>query len=142
MLRVKNLIENYQIRKKYTLNEAINISDIEEKGIGSHYINLEQKLENYIIENLSNANLSSNQIADSFSMNKAEFQKLVKKLTGMTPAAYLDEVRFNKARIHLETNPGIQIKEVAFIFGFKKAKDFTDSYYKHYGKYPSEYHEY
>ena len=62
----------------------------------------------------------------------------MKKITGMTPKKYIQEMRFQSARRMLETGEYRTVKAVTYSVGFKSEKNFSRNFRKRFGKYPSE----
>jgi AraC-like DNA-binding protein len=77
-------------------------------------------------------------LADEMAMSRAAFFRQLKRLTGLTPAHYIDEARFQKARSLFESRQASSVKVVAYKVGFRQVKHFSQNYKKRYGKLPSE----
>jgi transcriptional regulator GlxA family with amidase domain len=73
------------------------------------------------------------------SVSRAKLYRKIKKLTGMTPSAYIREARFRRARKLLEERRHPTVKAVALSVGFKQVKNFSQQYKKRYGRLPSKY---
>ncbi|MBC7448043.1 MAG: AraC family transcriptional regulator [Hymenobacteraceae bacterium] len=63
----------------------------------------------------------------------------LRELTGLTPAAYLREVRLERARQLLEARTTQTVAEIACAVGFEDAQYFGKVFFKRYGKRASEY---
>ena len=87
---------------------------------------------------LGDFNLTAEMLAEDMAMSRAPFFRYLKRLTGLTPAQYLDEARFQKARGLLESRQITSVKAVAYKVGFRQVKHFSQNYKKRFGKLPSE----
>jgi AraC-like DNA-binding protein len=72
-------------------------------------------------------------------LSRSTFQRLLKRLTGLTPGQYMDEIRFNAARRMLETKEVDSVKAAAYSVGFNQVEHFSRNFHKRFGKYPSAY---
>jgi signal transduction histidine kinase/DNA-binding response OmpR family regulator len=154
LARVDNLLRNFQHRFDLTDDqmadnlpetshpvtaEVAAVTSVAEMRFTREDLEWLESLENLVDQHLKNANLTADTLADLLALSRASFFRQVKRLTGLTPAQYLDEARFSKARFLLENNPGMQVKEVAFKVGFLHVQHFSKRFRERYGKYPSEY---
>ena len=62
----------------------------------------------------------------------------MKRLTGLTPVHYLQEMRLDAARQLLENRVYQSIAQVASKVGYDDARAFSRSFQKRFGKLPSE----
>ena len=98
-----------------------------------------ENLETYLSDQLSNALLSIPQIASEFAMSERSFQRQLKRIAGMTPFKYIQEIRLNAARQLLENKAYNNVAKVAYKVGFQNTKTFSRNYKKRFGKLPSAY---
>ncbi len=98
-----------------------------------------EKLEATVLTHLHEPSLSVAGLADEFAMSESTFLRQVKRLTGLTPSAYLNEHKLNRARHLLETGAFSSIGDIAFEVGFEDAKSFARSFKARFGKSPSSY---
>jgi AraC-like DNA-binding protein len=61
-----------------------------------------ERFEAFVQKNLSNSILSIPMLADEFAMSESTLLRQLRRLTGLTPVQYLQEVRLDKARQLLE----------------------------------------
>ncbi len=80
-----------------TLSAEMAVKDEKKNG------NMVQDILVYIEKNLSNSDLSMNQVAEQFYISVGYLGRLLKKKTGRTYGEYLSEVRFKKAKKLLGT---------------------------------------
>lgn len=82
--------------------------------------------------------LTADLLADDMAMSRSTLFRQLKRLTGLTPTEYVDEARFQKARLLLETRAVSSVKAAAYAIGLKQVKHFSLNYKKRFGKSPSE----
>lgn len=63
----------------------------------------------------------------------------MKRLTGLSPVQYLQEVRLDKARQLLENRTYDSIAKVADKVGYNDARSFSRSFKQRFGKLPSDF---
>ncbi len=97
-----------------------------------------EDFEKLVEKRLGDFNLTAETLADALAMSRASFFRQLKRLTGLTPAQYLDEARFQKARRLLEHREISSVKAAAYSVGFRQVKHFSQNYKKRFGKLPSE----
>ena len=97
------------------------------------------ELENVLRENISDYNLSTDRIADRLYISRSQFYRRVRLLTGLTPIEYLQEVRFNHARLLLEQRTVSSVKSAAAAVGMRQVQNFSQHFKERFGKLPSEY---
>ena len=97
-----------------------------------------EDFEKLVEKRLGDFNLTAEMLADALAMSRASFFRQLKRLTGLTPAQYLDEARFQTARRLLESREISSVKAAAYAVGFRQVKHFSQNYKKRFGKLPSE----
>jgi YesN/AraC family two-component response regulator len=143
LVRVDNLLKNHSERLKFFLetyqqsaaqnehNEAIILAPDELKWM--------EHLELYIQQHIADVNLTAEDLAEGLCVSRAQLFRRVKKLTGLTPHSYLNEVRFNYARKCLENRTHTSVKSVSYAVGMKQLSHFSHQFKLRFGKYPSDY---
>ena len=91
----------------------------------------------YINENYSSANLSTDEIARHFSFNKSYFCRKFKKQTGMPFIDYLNYKRLETANILIHKTEK-SITEIALSVGFNDLNYFSRKFFELYGLRPKE----
>ena len=84
--------------------------------------------------------ITPEEVAREVCLGYSNFRKVFKEYTGFSPAKYIREVRFNKAKEEL-TNTSLPIKAVADDVGFDNYEYFFTSFRKSVGMTPLEYRE-
>jgi signal transduction histidine kinase/DNA-binding response OmpR family regulator len=134
--RIRNVLQNYAARR-----EAMADVPAEAEGVllvsGSDQFWLE-KFEQYVHLNYRSDLLSIPEIAHYFSVSESTLLRQLKRLTGLSPVQYIQEVRLTQARIILANQPDHSVADVAMKVGYKDARTFSRSFKNRFGKAPSE----
>lgn len=93
---------------------------------------------NYLRKHLSNNILTIPFLAREFTMSESTLLRRIKRLTGLTPQQYLQEIRLEKARRLLKTRECSSVRQVASRVGYRNARSFSRSFRAHFGWLPSE----
>jgi AraC family transcriptional regulator len=83
-------------------------------------------------------NLSLHQVAASASLSQYHFLRLFKRQIGLTPHAYIQRLRLQRAALLLSRS-NETISEIASQLGFSSPGHFSDSFRRYYGLTPSQY---
>ena len=126
LVRINNLIDNYKERT-YDANEG----DEDQRWLQSVQEMTDQRL---LDEDFSVATL-----ADELHMVERQLYRKMKKLTGLTPNKFIQEMRLRKARGYLESGTYKTLKEVSLAVGFDSFQYFSRLYAKRFGKKPTDY---
>jgi signal transduction histidine kinase/ligand-binding sensor domain-containing protein/DNA-binding response OmpR family regulator len=97
-----------------------------------------QKAIDYIVQNITNAQLNVEMLADIFNISRSQVYRKIKGLTGNTAVEFIRTVRLKQALKLMETQK-YTVAEVAYQTGFASPSYFTRSFKEQYGKAPSEY---
>ncbi|MCB0636062.1 MAG: response regulator, partial [Lewinella sp.] len=119
-VRVANLLENLQARRREVVEEPV--SD----GGASDAHSAEEawlaRLETYVQEHLDQDDLTVAALAESFAMSESTLLRQLKRLTGLTPSQYLQEVRLTAARELLENGVYRSVNRVAAEVGYTDSR--------------------
>ena len=120
--RIDNLIES---RKKLNQTWSKGVED-DEIGNLSNEIDKSflKQLRKIIQENLSNSDLSVEQIGDEIGLSRVQLYRKVKALTGYSPVEMLRKARLMRAR-HLLQTTDKSVSEVAYAVGFSTPSYFS-----------------
>jgi signal transduction histidine kinase/DNA-binding response OmpR family regulator len=126
IVRIQNLLNNYAQRKGQgpEIRPSADQRWLEE-------------FEAYIAKHYSNPELSIPEVGESFSMSESKLLRTLKKLTGLSPHQYLQEVRLKKAYKFLKGKKFYGIQEVALQCGYKDTKTFSRAFKNRFGVLPS-----
>lgn len=97
-----------------------------------------EKLNAYIVENLSDKNLDVEQLADTMNMSRATFYRKVKSVSNLSPNELINITRLKKAAELLLTTD-YKIQHIADLTGFASQAQFGRSFTKQFGITPSGY---
>lgn len=101
---------------------------------GNLFSEFEKEVAN-IIDNDLDYNVKS--IAEQLSTSIATLERVVKRVTQMTPNKYIIKRRLEKAN-YLIASKQFNLKEVAFMAGFSSPSHFSRTYKQHFGTPPTE----
>ena len=133
-LFVKNSLRLYQ----NILENQDTLSTQEKTELNESAQKFNLKLTNYIIDNIAELDLSTQNIADYLNISQSTLNRRVKSLLGQTTKQFILQVKIEKAReLHI-TNPYLSKKEIGFNVGIKNTsylfKKIAENYGKHYEK--------
>ncbi|WP_313976587.1 two-component regulator propeller domain-containing protein [Xanthocytophaga flavus] len=97
-----------------------------------------QKVIGYILQNLTDSNLSVEGLAESVNLSRSNMYRKLKALTGTSVIEFIRIIRLKEALKLMETKKH-SLAEIAYLTGFTSPAYFTKSFKEHYGKPPSEY---
>lgn len=135
--RIDTLLENRQILKR----KFLQLNDEEDFELANELDkSFIEKITKYVEENISDAELSLNDLYKYSGMSRTAFYHKLKTLIDISPSDFIRSIRFKKAISLLKSNKH-NISEVAYLVGFSDPKYFSTSFKKHFGKSPSAFVE-
>ena len=96
-----------------------------------------ENFENYIQKNIANSQMGVYALSLEFAMSESTLLRQVRRLTGLNPNKYLQEMRLNEARHLLEHREVTSIARVASMVGYNDYRSFSRSYKNRFGKLPT-----
>jgi signal transduction histidine kinase/CheY-like chemotaxis protein/AraC-like DNA-binding protein/ligand-binding sensor domain-containing protein len=140
---IARLLNSYTIR----LGRSVKGIDLLEKGgekSSSLLTDAEwlEDLRKKVNENLHIEAFSVNELANIMYKGRTAFYKKVQSLTGLTPNQYIMEARLLKARVLLEQNPRLTIKNLLPQIGLKHEEHFSKVFKERFGHLPTELKKY
>lgn len=96
------------------------------------------RLTTIILDKMSDRDFNVDMLVKEFATNRSDFQKKVKKVTGLTPNDYIKLIRMNKSAEMLATGK-YRINEVCAIIGFNSPSYFSKCFYEQFGKLPKDF---
>lgn len=137
--RVNTLLQNIALRKK----SQVPAGDFEEEKalpeLKSADLKWLKQLEEIAFENVTEPNFKVSQLAFKMTIGERQFNRKLKKITGLTPGNYLKEIKLQKARQLLENKACTTIAEISYSVGFSTPEYFSRIYKNRFGKLPSDY---
>jgi len=135
LVRIINLLKQRDELRKVFSNGH------EKKKIDLDINNLDQelfdKLDKYILDNISNNDLSIGMLAEHVNISSSVFYRKIKSFTGMSPNEYLRSKRLNVAAQMLKN--GYSASNVAYECGFSNPSYFGVCFKKEFGVTPKKY---
>ena len=111
---------------------------IREMKIASLDEKLVQDATNYVEENLDNADISVETMAEALAMSRVHLYKKLTAITDLTPSEFIRQIRLRHAEQLLRKSQ-LTVAEVAYKVGFNNPRYFSKYFKEMYGMMPSEY---
>lgn len=105
----------------------------EELSEGAQFI---KKLQDYIIENISNPKIRVEDLGDVINMSRRQLYRTLKAETGFTPAEFVKEIRLLRGRHIIENKTMTNISQISYAIGFSTPGYFTYIYEERFGVRP------
>lgn len=96
-----------------------------------------QKFFRCVEDNLSNSDLSVEDIGEALCLSRVQLYRKIKTMTGKSPVELIRESRLMKAS-HLLSDSSLSVSEVAYRVGFSAPSYFTKCYKDFFGKAPTD----
>lgn len=133
--RIHHLIEHYRAKIEYAREE----DDNPQLQVSSEDIQWLEEFECFIQDNIHQDFINILYLSSHFAMSESTLSRQLKRLTGITPKKYIQEIRLQKARNILEESDTIKVTQIASSVGFSDSRNFSRQFKKRFGKLPSEY---
>ncbi len=127
-VRASNLLQNKATRIE---SGGSDLSSYDDGMLG--------KLEKLIQQHIDDSQLSVVMLADHVSMSESSLRRYLKRTVGLSPLAFIQEIKLHNALNLLEKQVYTTLKEVALKSGFDRTSRFTDAFKNRFGKNPSDY---
>jgi len=132
---IYNTLKNKTARKKY-IDEELTHEDGLYNEADQEWL---KNFETLVIGNIRNNQLSIDFLAEQMEISPSTFLRQTKKLTGLTPAKYITQVRIQKAYELLQTRKYDNITKVAGAIGYSDVRSLKRNFIEMYGKSPEDY---
>ena len=132
----KPMYEVESIRDTYSILLML-AQSIKKKYLPSEKLNKISPAINYIAKNY-NKDIKNDELAKLTGLSTVYFRKLFAEFFGISPIAYVNELRIKKAKEMLKSDYG-SISEIAESLGYLNIYDFSRIFKKHVGISPSKY---
>jgi signal transduction histidine kinase/DNA-binding response OmpR family regulator len=134
--KIKNLLVlNTTLKNTYTKQIKVITPEIE---IESADEKLLQEIMRHLEENLTNSQLSVEDLSRHVGMSRSSLYSKLLELTGQTPVEYIRSVKLEKAAFLLEKSD-MNIAQIAYSVGFSTPNYFAKSFKAKFNMLPSEY---
>ena len=148
--RVQNLIARAEVRQSWIAEVAQQSSEVttenqtlpsaeEPMTIRQSDMDWLRQVESHIWKEIENSEFNITILADQYHLSRRQFQRRIKKLTGMSPKQYQHEISLQKGRQLLETSAYANVTAIAYASGIRNPSRFAQMYYQRFGKKPSDY---
>lgn len=140
--RIENLLKNYASRQNILEDIKPNLQDLRNQDDNAQPMPQEdldwlKLVEKTMISNLGKMVYNLDHLAMDVHVSRSQLNRRVKQLTGMTPSAYMLEVRLQIVRQMLENGKATTVKEAIYNVGIKETKHFSRQFKNRFGKTPS-----
>ena len=132
---VRNVLWQYQKRKEQFSNQAMDKDKVEPMTIDDKFMTM---LYQYIDDDISNSELSLDDICSKLLMGKTSFYRKIKALTLDTPAKIIYKRRLGMAKKLLDEG-NTYISDIAYKVGFTDPIYFSRCFKKEFGMSPRDY---
>jgi signal transduction histidine kinase/ligand-binding sensor domain-containing protein/DNA-binding response OmpR family regulator len=130
LLTLNTTLKNTYTRQIKVLAPEIKIESDDEKLMNSIMI--------YLEENLTNPQLSVEDLSKHVGMSRSSLYNKILELTGQTPVEFIRSVKLEKAAVLLEKSD-MNVAQIAYSTGFSTPHYFTKSFKTKFGMLPSEF---
>jgi signal transduction histidine kinase/ligand-binding sensor domain-containing protein/DNA-binding response OmpR family regulator len=130
LLALNNTLKNTYTKQIKVLSPEVKIESDDEKLLNTIMI--------YLEENLTNSQLSVEDLSKHVGMSRSSLYNKILELTGKTPVEFIRCVKLDKAAVFLEKSD-MNIAQIAYSTGFSTPHYFTKSFKAKFEILPSEY---
>ncbi|RIA09437.1 signal transduction histidine kinase [Flavobacteriaceae bacterium MAR_2010_72] len=135
-VQVSNLLENRKnIMDYYSSSPLAHIRSMAHTSIDENFI---KKLDDIIINNISDPNLGVEFLAEHMNMSRSTLYRKINSISNLSPNELINITRLKKAAELLKTG-NYKIYEVADMIGFNSQVSFGRSFQRQFNMTPSEY---
>lgn len=128
VLKIRNIIKSREEFKNRNWQSLLNNS-FEDSGLSEDEEFL-KTLYDSIIAKIENVNFGVAELASELMLSERNLYRKVKELTGIPVAAFIREIKLQRAKSLIETNQFNTISEVAYKVGFRSPKYFSKAFKK------------
>lgn len=132
LARIRNLLLNKKEREQWYKNNQ------DEEMIPTAEEQLIRKAENYILKNMDQSDYSVGSLASELAYSERQLERLMKKHAGLSPNAFIREVRLQRAYQLLDKRQFLTVQEVCYQVGIDNPAYFSKIFIDRFGRKPSE----
>lgn len=137
-MRVEKMLDRHR-RLRYKFGNIADVAGKEEHRRTDMERRFFAKTVDSIYLLLDKRQLDVNTLAETLCMSPRQLHRKLVAITGDSPATYMLKIKMQKARILLETKPGLTIEDIAERCGFEHTPNFYNAFKKMYGVTPMNY---
>ncbi len=138
-IRVNNLLEaKERLRKKWQqslFQEEIQKDQVQSITFEDEFL---RKITSFVIDNMSNPELSIEDLEKGMDMSKMQLYRKLKNVTSLSGNEFIRSIRLKESKLLLQIGE-LNISEVAYRVGFNDPGYFTRAFKKQFGKSPKVY---
>jgi signal transduction histidine kinase/ligand-binding sensor domain-containing protein/DNA-binding response OmpR family regulator len=135
-VRIKNLLTfNRTLKKTYTKQVKLATTEPKVESSNERFL---RSVVKYIEENLTNTQLSVEDLSRHIGMSRGSLYNKLLEITGLSPVEFIRSIKLEKAAMLLE-NSDLNIAQIAYTVGFATPNYFAKSFKAKYEMLPSEY---
>jgi len=144
-VRIENLLYRLEEKQRWIenpppLSEEAPSKDPASEPVGSPEDHRWLKeIEALVLQNFADFNFTTQVFAEKANLSRSQLFRRLKRLSGLSPSQYIEEVRFSEARRLLELQQHSNIKAVAYSVGIRHMGSFSVKFKARFGKSPSVY---
>lgn len=134
--KIRNIVQHHAtVRKTYQRQVLAGPTPVEPASADEEFL---REVLAYIEKEMSNGDLSVEELSTRFHTSRSTFYKRVLLLTGKTPVEFIRHIRLRRAAELLEKSQ-LNVAEIAYEVGFNNPKYFTQYFKAEFGCIPSAY---
>ena len=137
---IKNLIDEHDRLRSSFSGSQLPTDKVDTPELQSPDQRLLQRILKVVNDNLSNTELTSEDIADKVGLSRVHLYRKLRELTNQTPRSFIRNIRLAKAA-ELLSQRKMSIAEVAYEVGFSNPNNFATAFKEMYGMPPTAYNE-
>lgn len=138
LARIQNLLKNKASREEFSADKSNKLNEEKPEESLNHEEKQLKMAETIVYENIDNNQFRVEDLAKKMNYSRRQIERIIKKLTGLTPAGFIREIRLQRARILLENRQFATIAEVRYAVGLDNASHFSKIFQERFGVKPSE----
>lgn len=139
--RIWNLLRNKKVRETHEASLTTQSTDLDtEKSAESlsHEERFVKSAEDFVLQHLSDGNYKVSDLARDMTYSPRQLERLLKKMTGLSPVEFIREIRLQRAYRMLEERQFATVAEVRMEVGMENASYFSKKFRERFGINPGE----
>ncbi len=137
---IRNILDRRDLMKNAFSSGRIG-TDVELFGLPKKDEEFFARFDALVRENLDNADLSNDFLAERLNMSNSTLTRKIRKLLNTSPNNYIRVTRLSVAAQMLKNSHGNNISEISYAVGFSNVSYFAKCFKEQYGVTPTEYSE-